>query len=83
MDFIYFNLDLSLVAYLKAFAFNKNIEREVCYVRSAKLFFSLFLKFPNKELVLSGELIHLIRFKEMAEIFKNSINSFSALWVDS
>ena len=40
MDFIYFNLDLSLVAYLKAFAFNKNTkEREVCYVSSAKLFF--------------------------------------------
>ena len=33
MDFIYFNFDLSLVAYLKAFAFNKNRER------SAKLFF--------------------------------------------
>ena len=47
MDFIYFNLDLSLVAYLKAFAFNKNTEREVCYVRSAKIIFSLFLKFPN------------------------------------
>ena len=30
MDFIYFNLDLSLVAYLKAFAFNKNTEREKC-----------------------------------------------------
>ena len=30
MDFIYFNLDLSLVAYLKAFAFNKkNRERSV------------------------------------------------------
>ena len=42
MDFIYFNLDLSLVAYLKAFAFNKNTEgEEVCYVGSAKLFFSL------------------------------------------
>ena len=27
MDFIYFNLDLSLVAYLKAFAFNKNTQR--------------------------------------------------------
>ena len=39
MDFIYFNLDLSLVAYLKAFAFNKNKGGEVCYVRSAKLFF--------------------------------------------
>ena len=40
MDFIYFNFfDLSLVAYLKAFAFNKKIKREVCYVRSAKLFF--------------------------------------------
>ena len=39
MVFIYFNLDLSLVAYLKAFAFNKKIEREVCYVSSAKLFF--------------------------------------------
>ena len=39
MDFIYFNFDLSLVAYLKAFAFNKNTKREVCYVRSAKLFF--------------------------------------------
>ena len=49
MDFIYFNFDLSLVAYLKAFvaylkafAFNKNKEGEVCYVSSAKLFFSLF-----------------------------------------
>ena len=39
MDFIYFNFDLSLVAYLKVFAFNKNIEKEVCYVRSVKLFF--------------------------------------------
>ena len=30
MDFIYFNFDLSLVAYLKAFAFNKNTgERSV------------------------------------------------------
>ena len=38
MDLIYFNFDLSLVAYLKAFAFNKK-EREVCYVSSAKLFF--------------------------------------------
>ena len=47
MDFIYFHFDLSLVAYLKAFAFNKNTKREVCYVGSAKLFFSLFLKFPN------------------------------------
>ena len=27
MNFIYFNLDLSLVAYLKAFAFNKNKEK--------------------------------------------------------
>ena len=42
MDFIYFNFDLSLVAYLKVFAFNKNKEGEVCYVSSAKLFFSLF-----------------------------------------
>ena len=48
MDFIYFNFDLSLVAYLKAFAFNKNRKREVCYVGSAKLFFSIFLKFPNR-----------------------------------
>ena len=47
MDFIYFNFYLSLVAYLKAFSFNKNTKREVCYVGSAKLFFSLFLKFPN------------------------------------
>ena len=47
MDFIYFNLDLSLVAYLKAFVFNKNKKREGCYVGSAKLFFSLLLKFPN------------------------------------
>ena len=39
MDFIYFNFDLSLVTYLKAFAFNKNTQREMCYVRSAKLFF--------------------------------------------
>ena len=53
MDFIYFNLDLSLVAYLKAFAFNKNTEGEVCYVGSAKLFFSLFLKFPNIYLPIS------------------------------
>ena len=29
MDFIYFNFDLSLEAYLKAFAFNKNIGRSV------------------------------------------------------
>ena len=29
MDFIYFSFDLSLVAYLKAFAFNKN-DREKC-----------------------------------------------------
>ena len=27
MDFIYFNFDLSLVAYLNAFAFNKNIKK--------------------------------------------------------
>ena len=27
MDFIYFNFDLSLVAYLKAFSFNKNREK--------------------------------------------------------
>ena len=27
MDFIYFNFDLSLIAYLKAFAFNKNMEK--------------------------------------------------------
>ena len=27
MDFIYFNFNLSFVAYLKAFAFNKNIEK--------------------------------------------------------
>ena len=41
MDFIYFNLDLSLVAYLKAFAFNKNTEREVCYVSVVQTHFSL------------------------------------------
>ena len=29
MDFIYFNFDLSLVAYLKTFAFNKK-HREKC-----------------------------------------------------
>ena len=29
MDFIYFNFDLYLVAYLKAFAFNKDRERSV------------------------------------------------------
>ena len=32
MDFIYINFDLSLVAYLKAFAFNKNTgERSVLH----------------------------------------------------
>ena len=29
MDFIYFNFDLSLIVYLKAFAFNKNKGRSV------------------------------------------------------
>ena len=48
MDFIYFNLDLSLVAYLKAFAFNKNTEREVCYVRSAKINFLSLLEISQQ-----------------------------------
>ena len=49
MDFIYFNLDLSLVAYLKAFAFNKNTEgEEVCYVGSAKLFFLSLLEISQQ-----------------------------------
>ena len=47
MDFIYFNLDLSLVAYLKAFVFNKN-RREKCVTWVVQnYFFSLLLKFPN------------------------------------
>ena len=41
MDFIYFNFDLSVVAYLKAFAFNKKCERSVLRECSAKSFFSL------------------------------------------
>ena len=42
MDFIYFNLDLSLVAYLKAFAFNKNTNRERSVLRGkCKIIFSL------------------------------------------
>ena len=46
MDFIYFNFDLSLVAYLKAFAFNKNTQREVC--EKCKIIFSLSsLNFPT------------------------------------
>ena len=48
MDFIYFNLDLSLVAYLKAFAFNKNTEREVCYVKSAKIIFLSLLEISQQ-----------------------------------
>ena len=47
MDFIYFNFDLSLVAYLKAFAFNKNIERSVLREECKIIFLSLLLKFPN------------------------------------
>ena len=31
MDFIYFNFDLSLIAYLKAFAFNKNRKKSILY----------------------------------------------------
>ena len=40
MDFIYFNFDLSLVAYLKAFAFNKKRERSVL-CEKCKNYFSL------------------------------------------
>ena len=43
MNFIYFNLDLSLVAYLKAFAFNKKRERSVLRGK-CKIIFLSFLE---------------------------------------
>ena len=47
MNFIYFNLYLSLVAYLKAFAFNKKRERSVLHGK-CKIIFLSFLEISQQ-----------------------------------